>query len=94
MLPRGLEAKKKGARGNKKQAEREKKSSKNRKRKREGAPKEFESHGSLALSVDYDLPRSPRESRKSSQRAPEELLGSQHGTRRGMAAIKKLGNPN
>ena len=45
---------------------REKKSSKKREREREGAPKELGSHGSLALSMDSEFPRSPRESRKSS----------------------------
>ena len=66
---------------------REKKSSKEGEREREGAPKEPGSHGSSALSVDYELPRSPRESRKSSQRAPEKLLESQNGVRRGAGEL-------
>ena len=66
---------------------RETKSSKKREREREGAPKELGSHGSSALSMGFELPRSPRESRKSSQRVPEELLGSQNGARRGSKEI-------
>ena len=61
---------------------REKKSSKKREREREGAPKELGCHGSSALAIDYELRMSPLESRKSYQRAHEEILGSQHGARR------------
>ena len=66
-----------------------KKSNNKREREREGAPKELESHGSSALSIDYELPMSPRESRKSSQRAPEELLGNQNGARRGSEELPR-----
>ena len=62
---------------------REKQSSKKRRRERQGAPAELGSHESLALSSDYELPKSRRESRKTSQRAPEELLESRNGARRG-----------
>ena len=52
---------------------REKKSSKKQRRERKGALQEPPSHDSSALSSDYELPKSPWESRKTSQRAREEL---------------------
>ena len=50
-----------------------------RESEREGAPKELGCHGSSAVAMDYELRMSPREYRKSYQRAHEEPLGSQHG---------------
>jgi len=68
---------------------RETKSSKKREREREGAPKELGCHGSSAVAMDYELRMSPREYRKSYQRAHEELLGSQNGAWRGAKEFPK-----
>ena len=81
MPPRVSKAKKKMLEGAESKVT-EKKERKRRPREPREAPKETESHGPSAASMYYELSRSPQEPRKSSLRAPEELLASQRGARR------------
>ena len=61
---------------------REKQGSQKLPREFQEAPEELPSHDPRSVFTDYELPRSRREPPKSSQRAPQELLESQHGVRR------------
>jgi len=68
---------------------REKKGSKKLSRELQEAPEELRSHDPRSLPTDYELRRSRSEPPRSSQRAPEELLESRNGARRGPEELSR-----